>query len=198
MAESVKKEIGVKIIVTVVSTLIVGGLAVIASFAPKVWKVIVGFCSWVVSAKIETPFWLLCLLVLAAGILVLVVLQKMGRSKVGEAIVGATLSWKDYVVDNFFGMKWRWRYTSSGQITDLWCYCPRDETCLVYKDDFITERSTMMMQPAIGLICETCGQNFGPIAGDKHSLCAKVERQIDRKLRSNEWQAAIPVAGGKA
>src|SRR5688572_20291430 len=30
-----------------------------------------------------------------------------------------------YCEDTFFGVVWRWTWSSSGRIADLWCWCPR-------------------------------------------------------------------------
>lgn len=44
-------------------------------------------------------------------------------------------TWRDYTRDTFRGMVWRWRFSSSvGGCHNVWCYCPDDDTALVYSE----------------------------------------------------------------
>jgi hypothetical protein len=195
MAEAAKRQIREKVAVGVITAIILAALGFLCKslLLPAatttmswVWNVTKEVFSWLFHGNVPVPAWLFCFL--CAGSLALLA---FAVSKIPRGIKIRGTHWTDYTEDHFFGMKWRWRFSSSGRISDLWCFCPNDQTCLVYKDDFITERSTGMITPAIGLHCETCGQTFGPHAGDTDSLKAKVERQICRKLDTNEWHTIV-------
>jgi hypothetical protein len=79
-------------------------------------------------------------------------------------------------------MVWRWRYSEVGSGLDsLWCFCPNDETQLVYVEDY----------DRVWFECETCRKRFGPLSGDKDHVLSMVKRQIDRKIRTGEWTAEL-------
>ncbi len=91
-----------------------------------------------------------------------------------------------YKCDNFLGIKWRWSYFS-GQITNLWAYCPQCDTMLVYEEVgslYDPDRKTL-------LYCETCGCNRLDHQGDEDYLVQKIRRQIDRKIRTGEWADVV-------
>jgi hypothetical protein len=192
MADTIKKEISIKVIATVVSTLILAALALVLKFVPGVWYISVEAFSWVLNAKFLTPVWILFPLIISAGILILVVLKNIHfeTDKNNEGV----LDWRNYVSDNFFGMKWRWSW-SNGSLVNLWSFCLSDDTTLVFREHYFDPTPSMILGGR-GVIfhCETCGREFGPFTEDEKSLSNKAKRQIDRKLRTNEWQSEVSPA----
>lgn len=91
-----------------------------------------------------------------------------------------------YNNDSFLGLKWRWSYIS-GHPANAWAFCPHCDTMLVYSEVgslFDTDRKTV-------LTCETCNRDLLHHKGDKDYLVQKIHRQIDRKIRTGEWQSVV-------
>ncbi|HYW04184.1 MAG TPA: hypothetical protein VFA86_09600 [Gammaproteobacteria bacterium] len=84
-----------------------------------------------------------------------------------------------YRQDHFLGLRWRWRYRH-GAPTGIWCYCPGDDTQLIYNYSQVDNEVTFH--------CETCGKRYGSFAGDYSYVRGLIRRQIDRKLRTGEWR----------
>ncbi|MFA6180396.1 MAG: hypothetical protein WC696_12360 [Candidatus Methylopumilus sp.] len=91
-----------------------------------------------------------------------------------------------YNHDTFLGLKWRWSYIS-GHPENAWAFCPHCDTVLVYFEvgsRFDPDRNTV-------LTCETCNRDLLRHEGDKDYLVQKIHRQIDRKIRTGEWQSVV-------
>ena len=91
-----------------------------------------------------------------------------------------------YNHDTFLGLKWRWSYIA-GQPANAWAFCPHCDTMLVYSEVgrfFDPDRKTV-------LTCETCGRDMLQHEGDRDYLVQKIHRQIDRKIRSGEWERVV-------
>jgi hypothetical protein len=96
----------------------------------------------------------------------------------------------DYTEDTFFGIKWIWRHdASNSRITDLFCFCPKDDTILVQgpNRDYFNPRNVF----STNLICESCNSTFGPFEGTFEDLMQMVKRQIDRKIRTEEYKQIL-------
>ena len=105
--------------------------------------------------------------------------------------------YKSYTEDLLYGAKWRWSWTRD-TISNLWCFCPRCDAQLVYIYDSLSyEKKTHFM-------CEQCPPNEsdhryqwqgrvpGQIittveGGDKNYVVSRVEREILRRIRVNEY-----------
>lgn len=150
--------------------LIAAGLAV---FVPQVRHATVWFAAQAtafLNAEFTLRGWVLALVVvafmpsIAAGLRHLADLWAGGR--------------KRYREDHFLGLRWRWRWRR-GRPVDIWCYCPDDDTQLVFRYSQADNEVTFQ--------CETCGRRYGSFAGDYSYVRGLIRRQIDRKLRSGEW-----------
>lgn len=83
------------------------------------------------------------------------------------------LDWRDYTDDEIMGMHWRWRYAPyNADIAKIWCFCPVDDTELIYQEGF------SVSFPTVSFRCETCGAEFGPFNGDRHHVIGMAQRQI--------------------
>lgn len=127
------------------------------------------------------PGWALALLLLAAAVLMIVL---------ARPLLGWLMPWRRYRADRFLGMVWRWRYRR-GKPTGIWCYCPDDDTQLVY--------SYSQRDHQVVFHCETCGRDFGGFSGDHDYVRGMIYRQVARKLRTGEWEdnasSAAPADG---
>lgn len=95
--------------------------------------------------------------------------------------------WQGYTDDQFFGARWNWSYRNN-RISDLRPLCPTCQTVLVGRlegDGFIEPIS-------VQLDCERCAITHVRHNGDQDSLFGAVRRQIDRNIRTNDWQQQVP------
>ena len=191
MGESAKSQIGEKVTVGVITAIIFAGLAYLARnfLLPLLsarWENTKDIVTWFFSGSVASPAWLFCFLSVATLVLLMAIVSKFRNTVKSNAP-----SWTDYTEDDFFGMKWHWRYTNDNSIGNLRCYCPNDATSLVFNNEYMIDRSTISPTPGVSFHCETCNQKFGPFPGNEKNVRERVERQIDRKVRSNEWQKVI-------
>lgn len=94
-----------------------------------------------------------------------------------------------YKEDSLFGVDWFWDYINK-KIIRLWCLCPKCKNELVYSE-FIPNQFNYMHKgksPYTEFICERCGVTKSKIDGDKTHALSTVEREIRRKIRTEEWK----------
>lgn len=95
----------------------------------------------------------------------------------------------NYVEDNFYGAKWRWSWLSGG-ISNLWCFCPRCDSELVYDDSSCHYLNSYKDEPErTDFICEHCHRTVVASirGGNKNYTLSLVQREIRRKVRTNEY-----------
>ena len=152
------------------ATFIPGALKWVSETAALAWSHFLGTS--------EFPNWGLYLLALMSIHTVTYWIARVTKPK-GPSVA-------EYNHDTFLGLKWRWSYMS-GHPTNAWAFCPRCDTILVYSEvgsRFDQDRKTV-------LTCETCNCDLLDHDGDKDYLVQKIHRQIDRKIRTGEWQHVI-------
>lgn len=104
-------------------------------------------------------------------------------------------NWSNYRQDTFLGFVWRWDYFGN-RIGDPVPYCCHCDTQIVPQETS-EYGSTFQRQIFTSYVCDHCNTN------DKRNESFqqtqnKVSRQIDRKLRNDEWKKALPNATEKA
>lgn len=182
-----KHQLRTGVIIAVIASLISTFILWFLGFIPAVWQACksASICLFrFLLSSIPVPVWLIVLL----SPLIISTLIRMYaalRQKDTEH-----QNWLDYKQDEIMGMIWRWRYTSyQGEIENIWCFCPDDNTELVYEDGY------SLRFPTVSFRCETCGRKFGPFDGDRHHVLGMAERQIRRKIRTDEWKAVVERLG---
>jgi hypothetical protein len=156
---------------TVVATLLVAGLNYLI---PSVWEFTKSSASWiygVLTYQVQLPVWSLGII----GALLVPTLHIVWRSF-------RRPEWHDYTDDMFEGVRWRWKYEGH-QIVELWCYCPNDDTKLTYSEEGGAHQGWL-----VHFECDTCHRLVGPLNRRMREIIAGVERQIDRKIRTGDWQ----------
>jgi hypothetical protein len=132
------------------------------------------------AAPTLVPNWLLGLLIMLSLPIILLaglaVWMRLFPSK--EAGPG----WHSYTSDKFFGLLWRWRYLSDGQIYDVCTFCPRCDY-QVYPENV----SAYSVVDRIGFRCDSCGSQLGEFDESALSLENKVKRFVQQKLRNGTW-----------
>ena len=126
-------------------------------------------------AVTAVPNWVLYLLVLAA-LPSAALLAKSALRPRPEVL--------EYTTDRFLGLTWRWRYRRFGRPDAPWAHCPVCDTALIYNSQSDGSRMRTV------LTCESCDRTVLQHEGDAQYLAAKILRQIERKIRTGEWQAA--------
>ncbi len=118
------------------------------------------------------------------GLYILVLLAMLGFApRLATALKRRGPKISDYREDTFEGLKWRWVY-QSGRPVNAWAYCPHCDTQLVYAE--MGGRFT----PVTVLNCETCNLDILHHDGSKDYLVKKIDRLIDRKIRTGVWRQA--------
>ena len=151
--------------------------------ASWVWALLISLSEWLSSSH-EVYGWVLILLVLLA-IPALVGLASLISKKKRPGVDDL------YKSDSLFGADWQWHYVN-GSIANLWCLCPSCKSELVYSE-FTPNRYDYThdnLDPKTDFICERCNTNKCTLKGDKTYALGTVEREIRRKIRSNEWEGS--------
>ncbi|MCH4813659.1 hypothetical protein [Vreelandella neptunia] len=183
MSENSAKSIRNGVIATVV-----GG--VILMLIPSVRGYVSSFFSWLWSGitSLWSALWVEHL-VFGWTIVLITVMALIGLVTV-LLFLREILGKKDfhsYTEDVIHGAVWRWRWTYNN-ISGLWCFCPRCEATLVYDDS--TCRNYLANTSRTDFICENC--NNSVIAsingGNKSYALGAIEREIDRKIRTKEFE----------
>jgi hypothetical protein len=137
------------------------------------------------TSTISVPWWLIYLVSLY---LVLRLLRSI-RRYVRALPPQATPDYANYTEDVFETVLWRWLWTSDyADVKQLAPFCPVCDMILVSKGGGFTY---------VMLYCEKCREDrLHFLEGDGRELERKVRRQIDHKLRSEEWKEIVARKSG--
>jgi hypothetical protein len=170
----------------VIGTILSGiAMAVLGELWPPAKRMLVwmwGQLAWFLDffgASYQVSAWLLALLVVLA--IVTVVRTLVGLRKVNSP------THFNFIEDQLYGAKWRWSW-SGGDVSNLWCFCPRCDSELVYDDS--TSRSIYSYQEHIThFICEHCSREIVTSihGGGKDYAIGVVHREIHRKVRLGQY-----------
>jgi hypothetical protein len=145
----------------------------------QVWLVSAAQRGWhFLTTSHALPGWILVLLGAAAafGLYVLVEVLRPRTAKP---------DWRDYRQDTIFDMVWRWGYAGD-RISNLCSFCPRCDTQVYLRgdhpSDFHPHRTVFH--------CDHCDTRI-TVNGGYIDVGDKVAREIQRRLRSGEWRAAV-------
>ncbi|WP_046030609.1 hypothetical protein [Vibrio vulnificus] len=145
------------------------------------WELLASVWGWFLSTH-EIYGWVLALLVVLSFPTLIKLVSLIARKK--EPGVEEL-----YKSDYLFGADWHWYY-SNGAIKNLWCLCPSCKNELVYSE-FKPNRYNYThdgLEPKTDFLCERCDVTRCSLKGDKRYALGTVEREIRRKIRSNEWK----------
>ena len=147
---------------------------------PAVGRAAVSAWAWVGSAS-QVANWLLVILWLLAGIAVAGIAVVIWESFTRGADKSTGSSWRNYKTDHFLGLKWRWDYTSNGEIIGIGVFCVRCD----YQIRPVIEH--MLRGEQTTFPCDECHHNVGPIAGSYYDVEDQVERKIHKRIRNDTW-----------
>jgi hypothetical protein len=188
-----KKSIRNNIIATLAATGIFSLVSYLAGIIPWILSLLANILKWFMS-YIEIPIWLFVLIV----VLLLSIIFKLFKSLYikGNKLKEATnivisnkntgLVIKDYKEDIIYNLKWRWNYTSVGEIVNINPFCP-------YCDFQVYPRRTSSYRiiDNIGFKCEDCGRDIIDFEHNYQILVDKVVRVIQKNIRNDLWQDKV-------
>lgn len=90
-------------------------------------------------------------------------------------------NWRNYTTDNFFDIKWGWKFDEAGQVLGLYSLCPHCDYQIYAKPNFAWGADKTEFY------CENCCSNLGSHKDEMPQIENKVIRHIQRKLRTGEW-----------
>ncbi|WP_419767493.1 hypothetical protein [Arcobacter sp.] len=171
---------------TVIGSVIAG---VILLYFPVLRDYVISFFTWIwagitlcwnaIFQSYSFSGWFLLLIFIFAFIGLITIIKTIkGKLKEPE--------FKSYVEDTIYQAKWRWKW-SGEQVLSLWCYCPCCDASLVYNDSSNYDRYSSIKKTEF--ICENCDKIITSIkGGNKNYAVSAVEREIERRIRTNEYK----------
>lgn len=155
-------------------------LVAIKIFGSWIWKTFLIVYNYFL-AKHVVYGWIISILTLLSLFATIQLAVKLRKNRHGYH--------KFYTKDNLFGVDWHWGYIN-GEIIHLWCLCPDCKSELVYSE-FIPDRYNVLhdrKNPKTDFTCEKCDINRISMPGNKNYVLGTVEREIRRKIRTEEWK----------
>ena len=171
---------------TVAGVLATAICALLAFLVPGLcrWTLDAGSAAWkFLTATAGTPHWALIALAIVAAPTIYRTVRLLVPAKRSSPTTRPA-HFTDYTEDTFFGVVWRWGY-QQGQLLRPAGFCPACDTRLVYSEPF--------RGICVNLICEHCHKVVYEGEGGLEDALNRVERQVERKIRSGEWQHIVEV-----
>jgi len=91
----------------------------------------------------------------------------------------------DYIIDEFFGLRWRWS-NAGGKSSNFYSFCPNCDYQVHPRND-----SGYLAVDRIFYACESCGARLGTFDETQYSLESRVLRTVHQKIRNGTWQPKI-------
>ena len=122
------------------------------------------------------PHWLLGLLILGSSLAVAAILYLLWTFLTAKT---STPDWASYTSDDFFELRWHWRYEGFA-IRNLLPLCAR----CGYQ---VLPDNTADWAVAVNFYCDHCNRNAATVQEPWSVLESKVTRLIQRNLRNRTW-----------
>jgi len=128
------------------------------------------------------PVWLLLIISILATTTILRFMISLTSSSNPEYTV--------YVKDSIYGANWRWKW-SKDEIANIQCYCPKCDAQLIYDESSCHTRYTEVAKT--DFICENCDSKIVTSihGGNKNYALGAIKREIERRIRTNEFKSVI-------
>jgi hypothetical protein len=98
------------------------------------------------------------------------------------------LNWRSYRRDSFYGLVWRWDYHGD-RIDDPVPYCRQCDTQVIAREEY--EYGSFGRRLVTYCICDHCSGTAEKFDESFRDMQNKVIRQVDRKLRNQEWRTSV-------
>ena len=166
----------------VIATAIIALAGIVITYSLKMWPAIGAAVVNVfafLGASSSVPNWLI-----GFGAACFLVVLFLIAAIIWRAIFpsATTNTWRSYVTDNFFGLRWHWQYGFDGGIFSLYSFC-EDCDYQIHPENV----SGYSAAPRFVYRCDICGRLAGPFEEEPLKLESKVKRLIQQKLRTGSW-----------
>lgn len=156
------------------------------------WFRIARQATWAfIFASTPFPHWLVglsCLVVVAIPILIVAAASPSNRLiSLPEFARTQAPAWHSYTSDVFHGVRWRWGYDHTGQLTEPTCYCPKCDCQLVIHN--IPDRFTGDHRTAFH--CVGCNRDIREVDKPVDYVIGTVGVFIDKNIRNKTWPTAV-------
>ncbi|GEM_PF-3336727 len=136
----------------------------------------------VLTTDIQVPYWAMIALLACCAPFWISVLRRLRP----DGAAGDEPAADDYKEDTILGVTWHWDYNSStGDIEDLRCICPRCFEPATYRENSFTP-----LGPVTVAQCRTCG-DIRDLKGTQKQALAAVRNQIQDKLRRGMFRDVV-------
>lgn len=182
-----KDSMGKAIIIGAIGSAL-GGIALLfftKDLFSKIWSFISGIFVWILSSLNDSYslvgwLWIPLILLALIGLINLIHAFRPNSEK-------SLPAYYQYKEDFIHMAKWRWKWKDN-RISNLWCFCPACDATLVYNDPSV--RDFLSNEKGTKFICENCDRVVAKIdSGDKDYAISAVTREIDRRIRTGQYQA---------
>ena len=129
------------------------------------------------------PNWATMMLIAVVAASALSALRRF--AKVLAATSAAGPHWSTYTSDEFFGLRWRWRY-AGGDIVDAWTFCPSCDLQVYPRN-----ASAYSSVDRIAFKCESCGRELATMDEPYEAVKDRAIRFIQQRLRTGAWKARV-------
>ena len=193
---------------------ITGGIILLVLFSgfilpvvASVWHLVQDAFAWAWGGLLRTysiPGWVIPLGVILPVVAVFSSRHILNRSK-GSATRPAQRTFLSYTEDTIDGVKWRWRWIGRPpSITNLWCFCQRCDSQLLHfsygwpsgPTKLVCERcptqsnDNLSREDMVNLsLQEGRGHVIATMNAYHEEIWSAVEREIHRRVRTEEWQS---------
>jgi len=172
------QQVWVKIVGSAAATV----AAWLTGIVPKLWGWVCTAAAWGYEwavHPITLPLWALAVVLLLAAVVPIELVLMAYRRRSGKG--PPELRYTEYVRDFINGIVWRWDWLRGGDLGEPHPFCPACDTrllesALAYRDQ----------EEMISLQCRLCNRT---VAGRLSKLDVRLE--IDRRLRSGEWEHIV-------
>lgn len=166
----------------VIAAAVIGAAAIVGSYLLGWWPIIKDFFQSIISfalSRSSIPNWVLCILLFSIICWLVFIVVRVWQALLTETGIQ---DWDTYVSDNFFGIRWRWRYGQDYDVRHLLPFCP---VC-----DLQVHPHEIMVFPGARSIyrCDRCNQLLAQIDMSWDELQDRVVREIHRKIRAETWE----------
>lgn len=169
-----------KVIASGLVATLVAAVAYFRGLWPAIGRSFAGGWIWL-SGSTSLNNWLLLLLSTCTGIVILL-LGVLAWAALGARSDkdSSRSGWRSYTEDTFMGLKWRWGFSSDGEIIHIVPFCARCDYQIrpVIRREYQGDTTTYP--------CEDCGHSVGPFDDRPSGVESQVARKIQKRIRNDE------------
>ena len=184
MIEWIKKHWRDPVWSSVIATSLVAMFTYFLDWWPLFIRAILAVWEFVISST-SVSNWLLGIMIITCLLLILIIAiwYVVWKKNIQYLKINAQPNWRNYITDNFFNIRWTWRYDETNKMVDLYSFCPNCDFQIYPKrySNFVREFTH------INYHCENCGRDFGNFSDDIAQFENMIIRHAQRKMRNGEW-----------